>query len=154
MQSLEIATGSAFIAGRPKVQSHPVGPSRTKQSFADAVNINDLVRRHDKGQLIDHINENPPKYGDFINAPDYHTALNLINDAQEAFMSVPADIRSRFANDPAAFLEFVQNEENLPEMREMGLALAQPPMPPLEAPTTPKPEIPAPEAPKPEETPA
>jgi hypothetical protein len=42
------------------------------------------------------------------------------------FMSLPAKIRSRFQNDPGAFLDFVQNPENRDEMIELGLAKAQP----------------------------
>lgn len=98
------------------------GKSMTKQAHKDEADINNILRKHEKGLVVDHLNLHQGQYGDFIDAPDYHTALNRINDANTAFMSVPAEIRARFSNDAAQFLNFVQDPENLAEMREMGLA--------------------------------
>lgn len=121
---------------------HPAigGKSRTKQAHKDETDINIILRKHEKGLVVDHLNKHQGQYGDFIDAPDYHTALNRIHAADEAFMEIPADIRAEFDNDPAQFLEFVQNPENLPSMREMGLA----PHETTEAPPGPPPGQPAP----------
>jgi len=37
------------------------------------------------------------------------------------FNDLPSSIRSRFGNDPAAFLDFVQDENNADEMVKLGL---------------------------------
>ncbi len=108
-----------------RVTSDPVGESRTKQSFKAETDINNILRQSDKGLLVTHLNAHEGSYGDFINAPDYHTALNRIHAADTAFMEIPAQIRARFNNDPAQFLDFVQEPDNLEEMREMGLAPAK-----------------------------
>ena len=47
--------------------------------------------------------------------------MNQIIAAQEAFNSLPSDIRKKFDNDPAEFLEFVSDEKNNDEMIQMGL---------------------------------
>lgn len=108
---------------RPHERVHPeTGPGRTKQSFAEESNINIIMRRYEKTGVLDHFNRHQGDYGNFLNAPDYHTALNGIRAAETAFMELPAGVRSKFQNNPAAFLDFVQNPDNLEEMVEMGLA--------------------------------
>jgi len=106
----------------PRVQYHPVGPSLTKQSFANECNINHIMKKFQKSGLVDHLNENKGEYGNYIGYEDYHTSMNKILAADIAFSSIPSSIRANFNNDPAKFLEFAQNPENLDELIEMGLA--------------------------------
>lgn len=136
-----------------RVQSIPTGPSRTKQAFAKETDINHILRQAEKGLLVTHVNAHQGQYGDFTTAPDYHSALNQIKDAQDMFSSIPADIRAQFHNDPAEFLDFAQNPENLAEMRDMGLAPpdrstavkldGDPATPPADPPVAPAPAPPA-----------
>ena len=101
----------------------PVGEeSLTHQSFKDECDINNIVAKFRKSGLIDHVNKYQGQYIDATQlVPDYHGALNFINEASETFMSLPASIRERFDNDPGAFLDFVSDEDNKSEMFEMGL---------------------------------
>jgi len=62
------------------------------------------------------------EYGEFA-AIDYHEAMNTVVEAQSMFETVPSEIRSRFGNDPGAFLKFVLDEKNSDEMRDMGLMI-------------------------------
>lgn len=103
---------------------HPLitGPSRTKQAHKEETDINHILRKAEKGLLVTHVNAHQGQYGQFIDAHDYHTSLNMIHEATDAFMSIPAAIRANFDHDPQKFLEFAQDPENLAEMREMGLA--------------------------------
>lgn len=95
--------------------------SRTKQSFKDESDINNIMRRYAKtGQLPDLIRRDP-QYGDFSEATEYQEALNLVIRAQAQFEALDARVRDRFGNDPARFLEFVQNGENAEEMVKLGL---------------------------------
>jgi phage internal scaffolding protein len=84
------------------------------------------MRKYEKTGMIDHLNTHQGDYRNFIEAPDYHTSMNLIREAGEAFMTIPAGIRAKFANDPAQFLAFVQNPDNHDQMVEMGFAKARP----------------------------
>jgi len=114
----------------------------TKQSFQDETNVNNIMAKYLQTGLLDHVNKHQGNYGDFINAPDYHTAMNRITAADQAFQTIPSDIRKKFANSASEFLEFVQNPENEDEMRELGLL---PPAAPKEEPSDEQ-EPPAPEA--------
>lgn len=44
-----------------------------------------------------------------------------IQAADANFASLPAEIRQKFNNDTGQFLEFVNNDENIEAMQEMGL---------------------------------
>ena len=41
--------------------------------------------------------------------------------AQDMFESLPADIRTKFGNDPGRFLDFVEDPQNEEELIELGL---------------------------------
>lgn len=97
----------------------------TKQSFAEETDINVIVNRFMKtGYLPTAINM--PTYGDFADAPDYHTALNLIQAAEEAFYDLPAELRARFENDPGQLMAFLEDPANQAEAVELGVAQAKP----------------------------
>ncbi|AXH74899.1 MAG: internal scaffolding protein [Microviridae sp.] len=97
-------------------------PSRTQQQFAEDADINTIVRRFGiTGKMPE--NATFPTYGDFTGISDYRTALDAINQADAEFLAIPAEVRARFDNDPQRFLEFCSTPDNLPAMREMGLAV-------------------------------
>lgn len=97
-------------------------PSLAQQSFKDEVDINYLLEKFKvTGQLPQGVRL--PTYGDFTGVSDYRSALDAINAARDAFMAMPADVRSRFQNDPQKFLEFCSDPKNLDEARRLGLAV-------------------------------
>lgn len=95
---------------------------RTHQSFKDECDINQIVRKSQaNGRLPDLIKTNP-KYGDFSEPLTYQESLNVVIHANDQFANLTAQTRKKFNNDPAQFLEFAANPENLPEMVKLGLA--------------------------------
>lgn len=106
-------------------------PTLAKQAFAEEVDINTIVKRFGlTGELPEGVRA--PMYGDFTGVPlDYHTAANLIAQANEAFDAMPAEVRARFQNDPAQFADFFNDEKNREEAVRLGLVV---PAPKVEAP--------------------
>lgn len=99
-------------------------PSLAQQQFKDDVDINVLLERFKvTGQLPQGVRV--PVYGDFTGVTDFQSAQKAVLEAQDAFMQLPAQLRNRFNNSPQAFLEFCSDEANLPEMRKLGLAVAE-----------------------------
>jgi len=96
--------------------------SRTKQAFAEQVNINTIMKKVARTGLA------PQKsgafYGDFSNGDDYQTCLTKINQANDAFALIPADIRKKFDNDPASLLSFLADPANREEAYKLGLLTA------------------------------
>lgn len=116
---------------------------RTKQAHKDECDINNILTRYRKSGLIDHVNRYQGRYGDVSTAEDFQTSVNRVMEANAMFMSLPAEIRRRFDNDPAAFLDFMLDPEKIEQQRELGLV---PPENPPVAPVAPEPDPePAPE---------
>lgn len=98
-------------------------PGVTQQHFRDEVNINSIMRRYEKtGVLVDPgvRMSRAPQFGVFENF-DFHECQNRVALAKEAFMALPARIRTRFSNDPGMLLQFVGDESNRDEAIKLGL---------------------------------
>lgn len=101
----------------------PVGEvSMTRQEFKDECDLNVLMARYEKAGANPVMANAVPRYLDLADVPDFQEAMNLVIEAQRAFMSLPAVVRREFDNDPGKFVEFAEREENLPKLREWGLA--------------------------------
>lgn len=99
------------------------------QSAEEESNINTIVRRFGiSGELPNNIRM--PQSGDFTGLPDFHAAMNIVRQAQEEFLKVPAELRARFNNDPARFMAFVEDGSNYEEALKLGLVNARPVVPP------------------------
>lgn len=97
-------------------------PSLAQQHQAEEADINTIVKRFGlTGQLPSNVRA--PMYGDFGEGMDYRSAMLAIMEARQSFMKMPADVRARFGHDPAVFVDFCSNPENLDEMRKLGLAV-------------------------------
>lgn len=111
----------------------PVGPSLTRQEFAEDCDINVLMKRfenRDIGSIMRAAGE--PVYADFTQAPsDLMGYMQLMQDADRAFMTLPATVRRQFDNSATEFVDFASDPSNLDQMRAWGLA---PPAPVAPAP--------------------
>lgn len=109
------------FSGRQAVTFDTVGPSRCRPEFKAECDVNNVMRRFSQSGAADHLMVHQGRFGDFLDAPSFHEACNSVILAREMFLDLPAKVRKRFDNDPAAFLEFSQNSDNESELREMGL---------------------------------
>lgn len=109
---------------RPRVTSAVGGVTRTKQAFAEECDVNRIMRRYVKtGELP--VGGRVASYGDFSGPAELLEARALIVRAEAQFAALPATVREKFKNDPAAFLMFVQNPDNRPEMKKLGLLVEE-----------------------------
>lgn len=110
---------------------HCLDATRTQQQFKEEVDINTIVRNFGlTGQLPESLVV--PQPGDFDAVHDFHSAMNEIRRAEEAFMELPGDVRAEFGNDPGRFLAFVHDPANVERSRELGIRNPKPaePAPP------------------------
>lgn len=94
-------------------------PDKCKQEFAEEADINRIMSRYTETGMVPEAITGT--YGDFSESVDFHQAQNILARADAQFSSLPADVRARFENDPAKFLDFVHDEKNLEELQELGL---------------------------------
>ena len=117
----------------PKVERDVGGPSMARQEDKDSVDINKIVAKyHVTGVLPP--NRDAGIYADVSQMGDYRTAVDQVMKADELFMQLPSDMRKKFDNDAAAFLDFVSDDANHDEMVEMGLVAKPSPEPSSSAP--------------------
>ncbi len=124
-------------------------PTRTKQSFKEECNINNIMSKYMKDGLLEHVNTHQGRYEDLPSNTDYHDGLNTLLRANEAFNTLTSAIRKQFNNDPAEFLEFITDPENQDEINALGLGTDLP-IPPLR---DPNPELSLDPGPEPEPDP-
>lgn len=119
------------------------GESMAHQSFKDECDINTILRRFAvTGEMPDNVRV--PQYADFEETFDFMSSMNVIRDAEEAFAAMPSNVRERFSNDPAKFLEFAHDKDNYDEALKMGLVVSRPSPVPSPAPEPPVPVNPDP----------
>ena len=105
---------------------HTEGDSLTQQHFQEECDIINIIKRHDRNGIIEHVHRGQARYGDFSEVTDYREALDLVQSAQYEFMTIPSDIRKQFDNNPGKFYEFVSNPDNRNELIEMGFIKESP----------------------------
>lgn len=98
------------------------GESLTQQHFAEECDIRNIIKKHDRTGLISHVARGVAEYGDYSQVNEYREALDLINNADDAFGNLPAAIRKMFNNNAGEFFEFATDPANVPEMIKLGLA--------------------------------
>lgn len=114
------------------------GPSMTRQEFADECDINVIMAQYEKTGTLNHVAAREPMYLDLTAVPDFRVAMDMMLDAEKAFMSLPALVRKEFDNDARNFVDYAVKPENLDQMRKWGLAApGEPPAPPAAPPATP-----------------
>ena len=102
-------------------------PTLAQQHFKDECDINYILKNFGVEALA--VNPLTPRYGDFTDVVDYHTALNSVIAAEDEFMALPANIRTRFDNDPAKLIDFMENPANYDEAERLGLVTKTEPVP-------------------------
>lgn len=96
------------------------GPGLTEQSHAKETDINYILRDYAKTGFMKHAKDYQGMYDD-VAVNDFQEAMFIVTNAQNMFNELPADLRKRFGHDPAEFLSFVQNPNNVDEMAKLGI---------------------------------
>lgn len=99
--------------------------SKTVQADAAEVDINKIVARVLKGQPVLQSN-GQPFYGDVSEFGGLQEAIIKVQEAEDLFIQVPADIREKFDNDPVKFVDFLSDPKNTDEAISLGLAKPKP----------------------------
>lgn len=96
-------------------------PSKTQQQFKDECDVNNIVKKYETTGEWLHLTKRQGVYADVSEIKDYHQSLDKVQRANDAFMSLPAEMRLRFKNDPGQLLEFLADPKNKEEGIKLGL---------------------------------
>lgn len=114
-----------------------------EQSKKEEVDINNIVKRAGSAELIAKVNSLVNWTYDDVTGNDFKESMNALIKARDTFDNVPSDIRKQFGNDPAEFMDFVQNPDNSQQLIDWGLKNPpEPPTAPIEVAVVSSPETP------------
>lgn len=100
----------------------------TQQSFKEECDINTIVRNFGvTGEMPNNVRMPLPP--DFQETMDYRESLEMIRQADAAFMQYPAELRARFENNPQKFADFIMDVDNKEEVGKLGLLRLKDPDP-------------------------
>lgn len=97
------------------------GPGLCQQEFADDCDINSIMRRYANSGTVPVFADKQPFYVDNTELMSFQDMQNVLISAREAFMSLPADVRKQFDNDPIAFADFASDSANNEKLREWNM---------------------------------
>lgn len=100
-------------------------PSMTRQSEMEACDIHNILKQFSQQGFEQLVRDNAARgqYADLTALPDYQEALDIVLKSQQAFAALPSQVRERFQNDPARFVEFLADPANQDEAIRLGLAI-------------------------------
>jgi phage internal scaffolding protein len=125
MTSKKVIPFRTHYSPQVRVSFETKGESLTEQQFAEESQILNKIRKYDSQGFFDSINRNPAQYNDFTQVRDLADAIDQIEQARDAFQTIPSDIRKKFNNSPSEFFDFASKESNYDELVKLGLATAQ-----------------------------
>jgi phage internal scaffolding protein len=96
------------------------GKGQTEQAHEKQCDMNYILRDYQKTGLVKHAKAHEGQYDD-VTVSDFQDAMFLVTEAKNMFDALPSNIRTRFENDPAKFLGFVQNPANGDELKALGI---------------------------------
>lgn len=108
--------------GRKRVSTVNELPSKTDQSYKKQCDANYILRKYAAtGQMPTHLNPNMGNYLDVSGISDLRQALQDVELAKQSFMNIPSEIRAKFGNDMAAYVEAMNDPGRAEELAELGL---------------------------------
>lgn len=114
-----------------------------EQSHKAEVDINNIVKRAGNAELIAKVSQMQNFVYDDVTNNDFQEMMNQMIKAKESFSSVPSELRKKFGNDAAAFMDFVHDKDNEQQLIDWGLANPpEPPVAPIEVAVVSSPETP------------
>ncbi len=117
------------VSERPTAKNYEGEEALTKQEFKDECDINIIMRRYKKTGDLTHVRDHLGTGGDFSQVNDFQMSLNMLIDAQDQFDRLPAELRKHCDHDPAVFIDWVDNPENLQEAIRLGIFPRDTPLP-------------------------
>lgn len=98
--------------------------SLTQQHCAEDCDVNEIVARAARTGILGDpmmIANKVASFGDFSGVGDYKSCLDKVLAAQQGFLALPLDLRTRFDNDPGKLLDFIGDPANFDECVKLGI---------------------------------
>ena len=95
----EVSKNTAFISDSETL---------TQQNFKDETDLNMMIRKYG---VLPVSEVNWKEFDATVIPQDYQQLQNMLREADQAFMDLPADVRKAADNDPQKFLAMVESQQ-------------------------------------------
>lgn len=96
-------------------------PKMTDQSGLKASNINNIMEQYKRTGVLPEVRQKIARYVDNTEIPSLEEAHDIIVEAREMFMALPAQVRKLMDNDPTRLVEFIKDPENVDVLIKYGV---------------------------------
>lgn len=110
--------------GRRRIQYDCSEPLITDQSGAREADVNNIMLHYTKSGMLPQI-QIQGSYSDNSNTPSLEDAFRIAKSAQDAFYTLPPNIRRLMDNDPSQLENFVANPNNADVLLKEGVLVAR-----------------------------
>ncbi len=97
------------------------GPG-AKQSMMEECDVNGIVMRYKKTGLLTHLARGVPQYVDVSEFVDYRSVIEQVRLIEDYFAGLPADVRASFQNDASLYMDYLESNPSMEDMKTRGLA--------------------------------
>ena len=106
---------------RTRVVHYNSEKSKTDPSWAQDLEAQSVINKYMKtGQWLGTPKGGYDPEGQLMHV-DLQSAMNIVREATDTFLSLPSELRARFGNSPEAYVAFIQDEKNKDEAVKLGL---------------------------------
>lgn len=97
-------------------------PSMVQQSDKDSTDINLIIKRYCECGICPTCTVQPISEDvAMLSGEDFNSMMQKMAQVNNQFNELPAEVRKKFANNPANMLEFIQDPNNRKEAEKLGL---------------------------------
>lgn len=86
------------------------GESMTETHHQEACDVHNILDKYTRTRDASLLARSQPYFADVTSAPDYIAAQEQIANANSLFEELPSDVRADCKNDPAVFLDKMEND--------------------------------------------
>lgn len=109
------------VRSRRRVPARLTSDGGAEQSHRESVNINSVLANYMGNGARPAIRRGQPFYADVSDPMDLQRAMELVADALDRFMDLPAAVRSVAGNSPLRFIAMLEDELGVAQLKAAGL---------------------------------
>lgn len=94
--------------------------SHVKSAFKHTVDVNNIMKKYIQTGQIPVLRPGEPRYG-FAPSADFKSAMDVVTATNRVFGQLPAETRSKFDDNPAVLMAYLEQNPSAAELYDSGL---------------------------------
>lgn len=116
----------SFYRPHDRVYSPHGERSMTRQEFKEECDIYEILAQFRDTGVIRRVQTAQPTFGDLPDDIDFQQSVNTVLQAQQAFASLPSNVRDFYGNNPERFLAAMYDSSQRDQLERFGLVTPKP----------------------------